>query len=90
GTQESEEKQRDVLPKIHKGHHSSLHDEETFNPKTKQAPKPKASARRKRSDSDTSITPPIAIPTRITTVAAVLRLTAAVKWKTTSQSKKSI
>nr|GEW21008.1 hypothetical protein [Tanacetum cinerariifolium] len=32
GTQESKEKQRDVLPKIHKSHHSSLHDEETFNP----------------------------------------------------------
>nr|GFB00971.1 hypothetical protein [Tanacetum cinerariifolium]GFB01015.1 hypothetical protein [Tanacetum cinerariifolium] len=32
GTQESKEKQRDVLPKIYKGHHSSLHDEETFNP----------------------------------------------------------
>nr|GFA48552.1 hypothetical protein [Tanacetum cinerariifolium] len=36
GTQESKEKQRDVLPKIHKTHHPSLHDEETFNPKTKQ------------------------------------------------------
>nr|GEZ11472.1 hypothetical protein [Tanacetum cinerariifolium] len=31
-TQESKEKQRDVLPTIHKSHHSSLHDEETFNP----------------------------------------------------------
>nr|GFB74041.1 hypothetical protein [Tanacetum cinerariifolium] len=37
GTQESKEKQRDVLPKVHKSHHPSLHDEETFNPKTKQA-----------------------------------------------------
>nr|GEX13160.1 hypothetical protein [Tanacetum cinerariifolium] len=95
GTQESKEKQRDVLPKIHKSHHPSLHDEKTFNPKTKQvpielttedirntksykeyyacatrvaAPKPKASARRKRSDSNTSITPPTATPTPITTV----------------------
>nr|GEZ59365.1 hypothetical protein [Tanacetum cinerariifolium] len=32
GTQESKEKQQDVLPKIYKIHHSSLHDEETFNP----------------------------------------------------------
>nr|GFC56211.1 hypothetical protein [Tanacetum cinerariifolium] len=36
GTQESKEKQQDVLPKIHKSHHPSLHDEETFNPMTKQ------------------------------------------------------
>nr|GFA92385.1 hypothetical protein [Tanacetum cinerariifolium] len=36
GTQESKEKQRDVLPTIHKSHHSSFHDEETFNPKTQQ------------------------------------------------------
>nr|GFA64396.1 hypothetical protein [Tanacetum cinerariifolium] len=44
-------------------------------------PKPKASARRKMSDSETSITPPTAIPTPITTVAAAPRLTAAVKGK---------
>nr|GFD51366.1 hypothetical protein [Tanacetum cinerariifolium] len=43
------------------------------------APKPKASARRKRSNSDTSITPPTAIPTPITTVAAAPRLTAVQK-----------
>nr|GEV45662.1 hypothetical protein [Tanacetum cinerariifolium] len=36
GTKESKEKQQDVLPKIHKSHNPSLHDEETFNPKTKQ------------------------------------------------------
>nr|GFB40086.1 hypothetical protein [Tanacetum cinerariifolium] len=36
GTQESKEEQRDVLPQIHKSHHPSLHDEETFNPKMKQ------------------------------------------------------
>nr|GEV14888.1 hypothetical protein [Tanacetum cinerariifolium] len=45
------------------------------------APKPKASARRKRSDSDTSITPLTAIPTLITTVTAAPRLTAATKGK---------
>nr|GEZ94102.1 hypothetical protein [Tanacetum cinerariifolium] len=39
-TQELKEKQRDVLPKIYKSHHSSLHDEETFNPKTKQRKQP--------------------------------------------------
>nr|GFB35789.1 hypothetical protein [Tanacetum cinerariifolium] len=33
-------KQRDVLPTIHKSHHSSLHDEETFNPKTQQGKQP--------------------------------------------------
>nr|GEY98004.1 hypothetical protein [Tanacetum cinerariifolium] len=36
GTQESKEEQRDVLPQIHKSHHPSLHDEETFNSKMKQ------------------------------------------------------
>nr|GFA98304.1 hypothetical protein [Tanacetum cinerariifolium] len=41
----------------------------------------KASTRRKRSDSDTSITPPTAIPTPITTVAAAPRLTATAKGK---------
>nr|GEZ26367.1 hypothetical protein [Tanacetum cinerariifolium] len=45
------------------------------------APKPKASVRRKRSDSDTSITPPTAILTTITTVAAASRLTSAAKGK---------
>nr|GFD40215.1 hypothetical protein [Tanacetum cinerariifolium] len=45
------------------------------------APKPKASARRKRSDSNTSITPPTAISTPITTVAAAPRQTAASKGK---------
>nr|GEZ48952.1 hypothetical protein [Tanacetum cinerariifolium] len=113
GTQESKEKQRDVLPKIYKSHHSSLHDEETFNPKTKQsklalrrddilfstikvaykeyyacatgeaAPKPKASARRKRGGSDSSTTPSTAVasPRPITTIAAAPRLTAAAKGK---------
>nr|GEV59030.1 hypothetical protein [Tanacetum cinerariifolium] len=43
------------------------------------APKPKASARKKRGDSDTSLTPPIATPTPITTAALVPRLSAAAK-----------
>nr|GEW60707.1 reverse transcriptase domain-containing protein [Tanacetum cinerariifolium] len=50
------------------------------------APKPKASARRKMSGSDTSITHPTAITTPTTTVAAAPRLTATAKG--TSQSKK--
>nr|GEZ89029.1 hypothetical protein [Tanacetum cinerariifolium] len=41
------------------------------------APKPKASARKKRGDSNTSLTPPIATPT--TTAAPVPRLSAAAK-----------
>nr|GEV14448.1 reverse transcriptase domain-containing protein [Tanacetum cinerariifolium] len=45
------------------------------------APKPKASARRKRSDSDTSITPFTAIPTPITTFVVAPRLTAVAKGK---------
>nr|GEZ13008.1 hypothetical protein [Tanacetum cinerariifolium] len=47
------------------------------------APKPKASARRKRGGYASSITPstPIATPTPITTVVAALRLTAAAKGK---------
>nr|GFB19203.1 hypothetical protein [Tanacetum cinerariifolium] len=45
------------------------------------APKPKASARKKMGDSDTSLTPPIATPTPITTVAHVPRLSAAAKGK---------
>nr|GFC85304.1 hypothetical protein [Tanacetum cinerariifolium] len=47
------------------------------------APKPKASARRKRGGSDSSTTPPtpIATPTPITTVMAASRLTAAAKVK---------
>nr|GEZ85397.1 hypothetical protein [Tanacetum cinerariifolium] len=43
--------------------------------------KPKASARKKKGDSDTSLTPPIATPTSITTVAPVPRLSAAAKGK---------
>nr|GFC49444.1 hypothetical protein [Tanacetum cinerariifolium] len=45
------------------------------------APKPKASARMKRGDSDTSLTPPIATPTSITTAAPVPRLSAVAKGK---------
>nr|GFB91543.1 hypothetical protein [Tanacetum cinerariifolium] len=49
--------------------------------------KPKASARRKMSDSDTSIIPLIAIPTPITTVATAPRLTAAAKGKQPAKEK---
>nr|GFD47817.1 hypothetical protein [Tanacetum cinerariifolium] len=45
------------------------------------APKPKASAKKKMGDSDTSLTPPIATPTSITTAAPVPRLSAAAKGK---------
>nr|GFB45354.1 hypothetical protein [Tanacetum cinerariifolium] len=47
------------------------------------APKPKASARRKRGGSDSSTTPltPIATPTPITTIVAAPRLTVAAKGK---------
>nr|GFB27614.1 hypothetical protein [Tanacetum cinerariifolium] len=51
------------------------------------APKPKASARRKRSGSDTSITPHTAITTLTTTVAAAPRLTAAAKGKQPAKAK---
>nr|GFB10614.1 hypothetical protein [Tanacetum cinerariifolium] len=50
-------------------------------------PKPKASARRKRSGSDTSITPPIAITSPTTTDAVTPRLTAAAKGKQPAKSK---
>nr|GFA82940.1 hypothetical protein [Tanacetum cinerariifolium] len=45
------------------------------------APKPKASARKKKGDSNTSLTPPIATPTPTTTVVAAPRLSAAAKGK---------
>nr|GFA59449.1 hypothetical protein [Tanacetum cinerariifolium] len=51
------------------------------------APKPKASARRKKSGSDTSITPPTAITTPTTTVAVTPRLTAAVNRKQPAKAK---
>nr|GEZ84544.1 hypothetical protein [Tanacetum cinerariifolium] len=51
------------------------------------APKPKASARKKRGDSYTSITPPIATPTPITTAAPVPRITAAAKGKQPAKAK---
>nr|GEX40291.1 hypothetical protein [Tanacetum cinerariifolium] len=51
------------------------------------APKPKASARRKRSGSDTSITPSSAITTPITTGAVTPRLTAAAKGKQPAKAK---
>nr|GFC22545.1 hypothetical protein [Tanacetum cinerariifolium] len=51
------------------------------------APKPKASARRKRSGSDTSITPLTAITAPTTTVAVTPRLTAAAKGKQPAKAK---
>nr|GFC81964.1 hypothetical protein [Tanacetum cinerariifolium] len=51
------------------------------------APKPKVSARRKRSGSDTSITPPTAITTPTTTIAVTPRLTAAAKGKQPAKAK---
>nr|GEZ99458.1 hypothetical protein [Tanacetum cinerariifolium] len=54
------------------------------------APKPKASARKKRGDSDTSLTPPIATPTPITTAAHEPRISAAVaKGKQPAKAKSS-
>nr|GFB26096.1 hypothetical protein [Tanacetum cinerariifolium] len=52
-------------------------------------PKPKASASRTRSGSDTSITPPTAIVTPRPTDAATSRLTAAVKGKQTTKAPKA-
>nr|GEY49068.1 hypothetical protein [Tanacetum cinerariifolium] len=52
------------------------------------APKPKASARRTRSSSDTSITPPTTVATTRPTVAATPRLTAAGKGKQTAKASK--
>nr|GEZ61490.1 hypothetical protein [Tanacetum cinerariifolium] len=53
------------------------------------APKLKAGAKRKKSDSDTSITPPTATLTPITIVAAAPRLTAAAKGKQPAKAKSS-
>nr|GFA06266.1 hypothetical protein [Tanacetum cinerariifolium] len=53
------------------------------------APKPKASARRKRSGSDTSITPPNATTTPTTTVVVSPRLTVATKGKQPAKAKSS-
>nr|GEZ69927.1 hypothetical protein [Tanacetum cinerariifolium] len=53
------------------------------------APKPKASARRKRSGSDTSITPPTAVASPRPTIAATPRLTAAAKGKQPAKVPKS-
>nr|GFD42895.1 hypothetical protein [Tanacetum cinerariifolium] len=54
------------------------------------APKPKASARRKRGGSDSSTTPPTVVASLrpITTVAAALRLTAAIKGKQPARATK--
>nr|GFA20351.1 hypothetical protein [Tanacetum cinerariifolium] len=53
------------------------------------APKPKASARKKRGDSDTSLTPPIATLKPKTTAAPVPRITAAAKGKQPAKAKGS-
>nr|GFD28171.1 hypothetical protein [Tanacetum cinerariifolium] len=53
------------------------------------APKPKASARRTRSGSDTSITPPTAIATPRPTATSTPRLTAAAKGKQTTKVPKA-
>nr|GEX81903.1 hypothetical protein [Tanacetum cinerariifolium] len=53
------------------------------------APKPKASARRKRSGLDTSITPPTAITTPTTIGAVIPRLTATAKGKQPAKAKSS-
>nr|GEW64650.1 hypothetical protein [Tanacetum cinerariifolium] len=52
-------------------------------------PKPKASARRKRSESVTSITPPTTTPTSKPTVAATPKLTAAAKGKQPAKATKA-
>nr|GEW55870.1 hypothetical protein [Tanacetum cinerariifolium] len=52
-------------------------------------PKPKASIKRKRSDSDTSITPPTATPTLKPTDAATPRLTATAKGKQLAKATKA-
>nr|GFA45841.1 hypothetical protein [Tanacetum cinerariifolium] len=51
------------------------------------APKPKASARKKRSGSDTCITPPTAITTLTTTIVVALRLAATTKGKQPAKAK---
>nr|GFC32158.1 hypothetical protein [Tanacetum cinerariifolium] len=53
------------------------------------APKTKASAKKKRGDSDTSLTPPIATLTPITTAAPVTRIIAAAKGKQPAKAKSS-
>nr|GEX63920.1 hypothetical protein [Tanacetum cinerariifolium] len=53
------------------------------------APKPKANARRKKSGSDSSITPPTAIASPRPTIAATLRLTAAAKAKQPAKATKA-
>nr|GFA06259.1 hypothetical protein [Tanacetum cinerariifolium] len=53
------------------------------------SPKPKASVKKKRGDLDTSLTPPIATPTPITTAASVPRLSAATKGKQPAKAKSS-
>nr|GEY46810.1 hypothetical protein [Tanacetum cinerariifolium] len=53
------------------------------------APKPKASARRKRSGSDSSTTPPTAVASPRPTIAATLKLTTAAKGKQPAKATKA-
>nr|GFA45732.1 hypothetical protein [Tanacetum cinerariifolium] len=68
---------------------SKAYKEYYANTTGEAAPKPKASARRTRSGSDTSITPPTAATTLRPTVAATLRLTVAAKGKQTAKAPKA-
>nr|GEY59815.1 hypothetical protein [Tanacetum cinerariifolium] len=52
-------------------------------------PKPKANARRKRSGADSSTTPPTAVATLRSTIAAALKLTAAAKGKQPAKATKA-
>nr|GEZ21462.1 hypothetical protein [Tanacetum cinerariifolium] len=58
-------------------------------PQIHEAPKPKANARRKRSGSDTSITPPTAITTPTTIGVVIPRLTVVAKGKQPAKAKSS-
>nr|GFB41716.1 hypothetical protein [Tanacetum cinerariifolium] len=61
----------------------------SFGAVINKSPKPKASARKKRGDSDTSLTPPIATPAPITTATPVPKITAAAKGKQPAKAKSS-
>nr|GFC33167.1 hypothetical protein [Tanacetum cinerariifolium] len=69
--------------------HTTRYLEEPAHQEFDTAPKPKASVRKKRGDSDTSLTPPIETPTPLTTAALVTRITAAAKGKQPAKAKSS-
>nr|GFC29836.1 hypothetical protein [Tanacetum cinerariifolium] len=77
--------QRSIRFKMNNKKH--IVDLESFREMLHISPKPKASARRKRSGSDTSRTPPTATTTPTTTVAITLKLTAAAKGKQPAKAK---